>query len=395
MRLSEIFRAVFTNILTNKFRVFLTALGIIVGSLTIVLVVAIGEGSQAAVQEQFARLSVGTIFIMPSPGEATTAYLSRTDLDAVTSKCPSVSSATITVNGKGQVSYYNTAYAGYVLGIMQNFGEINNLTQKYGDFLTQEDVEQRRKVAVIGSDLADILFPGEQEDAVGKFITVERRKYEVVGILKRLGDFAQGINIDESVILPYDVAVKDILGTKVKPRITAVAMDINHVKSAIDEIGGVLKETQGKKSGDFIIRDAGSKLGAAQDSAKTMSILLVAVAGIVLIVGGIGIMNVLFVSIKERTREIGILKALGSKKRDILLQFLLEAIMISVAGGLLGVLLGIVIIPLMKYIDIKVIPSIYGNILAMAFAAATGTFFGYYPATKAASLKPIDALSYE
>lgn len=395
MRLSEIFRAVFINILTNKFRVFLTALGIIVGSLTIVLVVGIGKGSQAAVQEQFARLNVGTIFVMSSPGSTSTATLSLTDLNSILDKCSSIGAATITVNGRAQISYYNTSYSGSALGITQKFGSLNNLSLKYGDFISQEDVEQRKKVAVIGSDLADILFPGEQGDAVGKYITVERRKYEVVGVLKRLGDFAQGINIDESALLPYDVAVKDILGTKVKPRITALALDINHVKPAIDEINGVLKETQGKKNGEFVVRDAGSKLGAAQDSAKTMSILLVAVAGIVLIVGGIGIMNVLFVSIKERTREIGILKALGSKKRDILLQFLLEAIMISVAGGLVGVVLGAIIMPLVKYIDIKVIPSTYGNVLALAFAAGTGTFFGYYPATKAASLKPIDALSYE
>ena len=395
MSLVEIFRAVFTNILVNKFRVFLTALGIIVGSLTIILVVGIGKGSQASVEEQFARLNVGTLYVMSSPGSASTAALTPDDLEAIQEEASSVSAATITVNGKADVSYYNISYSSSVSGVMEDFQSLSNLKLEYGEFIRTEDNDNRKRVVVIGSDLADILFEGERSEAVGKSISIDRRRYEVIGILTRLGDSMQGVNIDESVLVPYEVATKYVLGAEVKPRIIAVAKDVNHVQSAIDEINGIIKQTYKAKSSNFTVRDAGSKLAAAQDSAKTMSILLIAVAVIVLIVGGIGIMNVLFVSIKERTKEIGILKAIGAKRRDILLQFLLESTIISASGGLIGVGLGIIAMPLMKYIDMQVIPSLYGNILALVFSIATGTFFGYYPAAKASTLRPIDALSYE
>ena len=396
MSLIEIFRAVFTNILANKFRVFLTALGIIVGSLTIILVIGIGKGSQAAVEEQFAQLNVGTLYVMSLPTSTSSTVLTTADLAAIQEDAPSISDATITVNGKAEISYYNTAYSSSVLGVTDSFKELSNLKLEYGEFISPEDGKSRRKVVVIGSDLADILFEDTKSEAVGKMITIEKRKYEVVGVLARLGSSMQGVNIDEAVLTPYETATKYILGTQVKPRIIALAKDLEHVPTAIEEINSIIKQRyKGKDSSNFVIRDAGSSLAAAQDSAKTMSVLLIAVAAIVLIVGGIGIMNVLFVSIKERTREIGILKAIGSKRRDILLQFLLESIIISTSGGLLGVVLGIIIMPLMKYMDMRVIPSLYGNVLALVFSIATGTFFGYYPAAKAAALRPIDALSYE
>lgn len=395
MSLIEIFRAVFTNILVNKFRVFLTALGIIVGSLTIILVVGIGKGSQASVEEQFARLNVGTLYVMSSPGSTSTAALTPDDLKEIQEKASSVSTATITVNGKAEASYYNTSYSSSISGVTDNFQSLNNLKTEYGEFISPEDSESRKKVAVIGSDLADILFEDQKSEAVGKTISIDKRRYEVIGVLSRLGDSMQGINIDESVLVPYEVATKYVLGAQVKPRIIAVAKDVNHVQSAIDEINDILQQKYKAKSSDFTVRDAGSKLAAAKDSAETMSILLIAVAAIVLIVGGIGIMNVLFVSIKERTKEIGILKALGAKRSDILLQFLFESIIVSASGGLVGIGLSIITMPLMAYINMKVIPSLYGNILALVFSIATGTFFGYYPAAKASTLRPIDALSYE
>ena len=396
MSLIEIFRAVFTNILANKFRVFLTALGIIVGSLTIILVVGIGKGSQAAVEEQFARLNVGTLYVMSSPGSNSTDALTTDDLKSIQEGASSLSAATITVAGKAEASYYNTSYSSSISGVLDDFQILNNLKLEYGDFISPEDSENRKKVVVIGYDLADILFEGEKSEAIGKTISIDKRKYEVVGILSRLGDSMQGMNVDESLLVPYEVATKYVLGTQVKPRIIAIAKNLDNVPTAIEEIDAILKQThRGKNSGDFVVRDAGSRLASAKDSARTMSILLITVAAIVLIVGGIGIMNVLFVSIKERTREIGILKAIGARRRDILLQFLLESIIISASGGLLGVVLGIIAMPLMKYADIQVIPSLYGNILALVFSIATGTFFGYYPAAKASTLRPIDALSYE
>ncbi|KUO71841.1 MAG: hypothetical protein APF77_06950 [Clostridia bacterium BRH_c25] len=396
MSLIEIFRAVLTNILANKFRVFLTALGIIVGSLTIILVVGIGKGSQAAVEEQFARLNVGTLYVMSSPGSKSADALTTADLKAIQEETSSLSAATITVSGKAEASYYNTSYSSSVSGVLDDFQILNNLKLEYGDFISPEDNKNRKKAVVIGYDLADILFEGEKPEAIGKTISIDKRKYEVVGILSRLGDSMQGMNVDESLLVPYEVATKYVLGAQVKPRIIAIAKDLDNVPTAIEEIDAILKQIhRGKNSGNFVVRDAGSRLASAKDSARTMSILLITVAAIVLIVGGIGIMNVLFVSIKERTREIGILKAIGARRSDILLQFLPESIIISASGGLLGVGLGIIAMPLMKYADIQVIPSLYGNILALVFSIATGTFFGYYPAAKASTLRPIDALSYE
>ena len=394
--MNEIFRAVFANIMVNKFRVFLTALGIIVGSLTIILVVGIGKGSQASVEEQFAKLNVGTIYVMSLQGSTANVALTMDDLKAIQENSSSIKDSTISINGKAPTSYLNNSLTGSVSGVTDNFMALNNLKLTQGEFISPGDSESLKKVAVVGSDLAETLFGEDLSEAVGKAITINKRKFEVIGVLARLGDTTQGINLDESVLVPYNVASKYVLGTSVKPRIIALASDVDHVASAIDEITTILNERyKGKFGMYFQVRDAGSKLVAAQDSANTMSVLLIAVAAIVLIVGGIGIMNVLFVSIKERTKEIGILKAIGARRRDILLQFLLESVIISASGGLVGIGLSFAVLPLMGYLDLRVIPSMYGNVLAMVFAVATGTFFGYYPAAKASRLRPIDALTYE
>ncbi len=396
MSLIEIFRNVFINIWANKFRAFLTMLGIIVGSATILLVVAVGKGGQKSVEEQFARLNVGTLYIMSNPVQTGGQVLNSKDVEAILEKVSSVKEASISISGKVQAGYYDTSYQASVVGVMEGFKELNNLNLKKGIFINNEDDEQRRKAAVIGYDLAEILFGEEKDDAVGKLIIVNKRKYEVIGVLQRLGDSMQGLNMDESVLVPYTVAEKYILGKDVKPRIIALVSDNKYVKSATQEISDVVNQAHRiKNTDDFVVRDQGSRLAAAQDTARTMSILLISVATIVLIVGGIGIMNVLFVSVKERTREIGILKAIGAKKKDILLHFLLEAVLVSLVGGLMGIMLGSAIVPLTKYIDMETIPSALGIELAFIFSAATGTFFGYYPAAKAAELSPIEALSYE
>lgn len=394
MSFTEIFRAIFINISSNKFKVFLTSLGIIVGSLTIVMVVGIGKGSQASVEEQFKRLNVGTLYVMSPRGGNITETIELSDVEAIKEGSPSLMDITPRISSNTEISYHTNSDSSSVVGVMENFKDINNLTVEYGEFITDYDNERRNKVAVIGSDLADTLFEDEKAEAVGKEIIIKGKRYEVIGVLERLGDSMPGFSPDDGAMLPYQVAEKYVIGKNASPMIIALAKDIEHVASAIDEISEVLKATH-RNGNDFMIRDAGSRLTAAQDSAKTMSTLLIAVATIVLIVGGIGIMNVLFVSVKERTKEIGILKAIGARKRDILLQFLFEAIIISVSGGIIGILLSIFLIPFMKYLDLRVIPSLYGYFIALVFSIATGTFFGYYPAAKAAALRPIEALNHE
>ncbi len=397
MSLIEIFRAIFINIRENKAKVFLTSLGIIVGALTIVMVIGIGKGGQAEVEQQFKTLNAGTIYISSGRDAGSLQLLMNLIVEDIKENAPSVSDVTIYIAGKKDVSYYDESFSSAsILGGTENYKDLVNLNVEYGNFITDYDNERREKVAVIGFDIAEELFgEGNSQEAVGNTITIQARKYEVIGVLERIGDDMQGFNPDEGVILPYSTAQKYILGNDKKPMIIALAINIDYVSSAIQEIQQVLQNIYQGNADAFMLRDAGSRLTVAQDSAKTMSILLISVAIIVLIVGGIGIMNVLFVSVKERTKEIGILKAIGARKKDILLQFLLEAIVISAFGGIVGIILSIIVMPLTKYFDLTVIPSMYGNMIALIFAIATGTFFGYYPASKAAALKPIDALNYE
>lgn len=395
MRLKQLFKIILINIWGNKFRAFLTTLGVIVGAATIVLVVAVGKGGEAQVAEQFSKLNVGTIFVMPTNGQKMVSPLTKEDATMI-GELATVQAATAYLPGKGDMAYADISYQGGVIGSLPEFQSLNNIRLKEGHFITDADEKDRKRLAVIGADLAETLFGTNPTNIVGESITINNRKFQVIGLLERVGDSTGGISIDDSAIVPYVVAEKYLFGSQVNPRIIALADSLENIPLAIKDITSILnKNHRIGGSSQFNVRDAGSKLAAAQDSAKTMSVLLIIVAGIVLIVGGIGIMNVMFVTVKERTREIGTLKAIGAKKKEILRQFLLESILISFVGGIAGVALGIIAIPLTAYFDLNAIPSPTGVLLGLVFSLVTGTFFGYYPALKAAGLNPIEALRYE
>lgn len=218
----------------------------------------------------------------------------------------------------------------------------------------------------------------------------------IIGIYNRVGDSGSGMGADDTAFITYSVGERYLLGTRANPTITVQATGLATVQPAIEDIRYILDENHRiGGSSQFRIMDAGSRLAAAQESARTMSLLLLSVAVIVLIVSGIGIMNVMFVTVKERTREIGTLKAIGAKKREILGQFLLEAVLISLAGGVLGIFTGFLAVPLIEYFDLPALPSAGGVLLGLTFSVITGIFFGFYPAWKAADLNPIEALRYE
>ncbi len=447
MRFSEILHLVWMNITENKTKVLLTSLGVVVGAATIVLVIAIGHGGEVDVQEQFKTLNVGAIEVKVSTqadmqdamaggmpffmgggaptgggnsnrsggganrsggnggmaaffagGSAARAQkgvtLTTTDVDDLLSFVPNLTSASIISSGTGAVltDELDEETDETIVGCLPEYQSISNLEMLTGDFITQDDQDNKSKVAVVGSKLAKTLF-GSSYAAYGSDMTIEGKSYTVVGVLAEMGTVSSGISPDDSIYLPYSTANKYVLGSSATPTITAIASDVKQVSTAMDNIQAVL--TENYPSGKFTLTDAGSEMEAATTSANTLSMLLIAVAIIVFIVGGIGIMNVLFVSVKERTQEIGILKALGCSKREILLEFLAEANLIGTFGGIVGVAAGFALVPAVRLTGMTVEPLAIGGVLALIFAVVTGTVFGFYPAYKAAQLTPIEALSQE
>ena len=279
-----------------------------------------------------------------------------------------------------------------VAGVRSEYESISNLSLAAGSFLTDEDNENKEKVCVLGANIAKEIF-GSAIEAYGSVIYIDDRRYVINGVLEAMGTVASGISPDDSIFIPYETGVKYLVGTAVNPTITVIAEDAGSVDDVIMELTDVLAESY--PNAGFTFEDAGSKMEAAEASNEILTMLLTAMAVIVFVVGGIGIMNVLFVSVKERTNEIGILKAIGCSERDILLEFLAEAAAISLIGGVLGSLLSLVITPVVQYLGVRVELSIPAFFLALLFAVGTGTIFGFYPAYKASRLVPVEALGTE
>jgi len=395
LKLKQLIKIVLINIYHNKTRSLLTTLGVIVGTATIFLVVAIGNGGEAQVNEQYSLLNVGTVIVMPASRGRVVDPLTENDAQLFM-ESDSINNAFPVLQGSGDISYNNYSQGGGYAAIYPEFQTSNHLIIGQGRALNEEDVSKSNRCAVLGAELANTLSDGYPSEMVGQSININNRKFEVVGIYSRVGDDGPGMSNDDSAFIPYSTGRKYLLGTRANPIIMAQATGLETVQSAIQDITGVLNETHRRGGAEqFRIMDAGSRLAAAQESARTMSLLLLSVAVVVLIVSGIGIMNVMFVTVKERTKEIGTLKAIGAKKSEILYQFLIEAILISLAGGILGVIIGYSTFPVLEFFELPALPSINGVLLGLIFSMVTGVFFGFYPALKAAELNPIDALRYE
>lgn len=400
MRFIEILKTVFINLFQNKAKVLLTSLGIIVGTVTIVMVIAIGKGGEEDVMSQFSGLSAETIYVNPNYDMGF-----GFDQDEIPKLTPEIMNQifdeSTTLSGiyiRGNTYNVQTVIGSQkqnipIVGVTEQYATVSNFNLIHGRDFTVQDMLGKSRAAVIGHGIAEKYFM-KAEDAVNAKIKIGNQEYTVIGVLDRTGDGIQGIAPDDSIFIPYYTAMENTFDEETMPQIVALANHLSLVEKAKFEIKDTLNYLL--QDGDmYRISDAGSRIEAAMKSARTLNVLLMSVATIVFIVGGIGIMNVLFVSVKERTKEIGILKALGSSKKDIMLQFLLEAMIMATFGGLVGVLIGSYLMPFMTYTKITVSPSLTGNIVAILFAIGTGTVFGLYPAYKATCLRPVEALSYE
>lgn len=320
--------------------------------------------------------------------------LSEDDVDDIETFASGISAATISYTTKSSVDGgdLDEADTYTIAGVKSNYETISNLSLAVGSFITDDDDENKEKVCVLGASVAEEIF-GSAIEAYGSVIYIDDRLYVVNGVLESMGTVASGISPDDSIFIPYATGVKYLVGSSVSPTITVLAADVNNVEGVIEEVTEVLATSY--PNAEFTFEDAGSKMEAAEASNQILTMLLIAMAAIVFVVGGIGIMNVLFVSVKERTNEIGILKAIGCSKRDILLEFLAEAAAISLIGGVLGNLASLAVAPIVQYLGVRVELSASAFLIALVFAVGTGTIFGFYPAYKASNLVPVEALGAE
>ncbi len=392
----------------NKLRSFLTILGIIIGVGAVIAMVSIGEGAKAAVQERFNSMGTNLLFVSPGSrnfrglrsGSGGWNTLKIEDALAIEESCPSVKYTSPNADTRAQIVYNNKNWNTRIQGTGSRYPEIRNWVVDEGAYFDEAMVKMGAKVCVIGSDIKTNLFP--DEDPLGKIIRIQKIPFKVLGVFKSKGESAGWFNRDDIIAVPYTTVMARLMGVTYLDDIDVQAVSADKTAEAQREIEELLRVRHRILPGsedDFNVRNMSDIAASAAESTQILTVFLGSIAGISLLVGGIGIMNIMLVSVTERIREIGIRMAVGARERDILLQFLSEAIVLSVFGGVLGIALGVGLSKLIPMIPIfsgwKGIVSVNSIVLAFVFSGSVGIFFGFYPARKASKLDPIEALRYE
>jgi putative ABC transport system permease protein len=384
-------------------------LGIIIGVAAVIAMVAVGAGAQVRIQQQIASIGSNIIIVLSGSvtssgvrvGTGNAQTLTEDDAKALVRDAPAVQAAAPVSRGGAQVVYGNNNWGTQIVGTTPDYLSIRDLQMAEGQPFTNADVDAAAKVALLGKTVADNLFNGE--DPVGKVIRIKKVPFTVSGVLVAKGQSPTGQDQDDVILLPISSAKKKVIGSS-QANAASVGQIMVQARdgmsaAAQEQMTNLLRQRhhiQGTQDDDFSIRDMTEVFKAQESSASVMSILLAAIASVSLVVGGIGIMNIMLVSVTERTKEIGLRQAVGAKTKDILAQFLVEAVTLSVAGGIVGILLGLTASGLISYFaDWSTVVSPGSILLAFVFSALVGVSFGYYPARKAAFMDPIQALHYE
>jgi len=393
---------------TNKMRSFLTMLGIIIGIAAVIAMMAVGSGASYVISQQIA--SIGSNIILVIPGSTTSGglrmgsggshTLTSDDARAIMAECPSVARASGTTRTTSQVVYGNMNWSTLIMGATPELFDIREWPVVSGRTVGQQDVDGAAKVCLLGQTVADNLFGSE--DPVGKIVRIKKIPFTVIGVLENKGQSPQGTDQDDVIFVPLRTAQVKLSRSSFPNSVGAIMVQATSealLGKAEEEVNSLLKQRHritNSKEPDFTTRNLSEILAVAEQSSKAMSLLLGAVASISLIVGGIGIMNIMLVSVTERTREIGIRMAIGARTKDILWQFLIEAVLLTMLGGIIGIILGAAgAMVVSRILDWPTLISVQSITIAFFFSGAVGIFFGFYPARKAAGLNPIDALRYE
>jgi len=401
-------RVAFRALARNKMRSFLTALGIIIGVGAVIAMVSIGEGAKRGIESRFAAMGTNLLFVSPGSQNARGVHggwgsvqtLKEEDAAAIEQECPAVMYVSPSVSARAQTVYGNKNWNTSISGTGARYPEVRNWDVEFGAYFDDNMVKAAAKVCVLGADVKTNLF--EDEDPIGKVIRVKKIPFKVLGVLKKRGESGGFGSRDDMIAIPYTTAMRRLQGIDYiqSVDVRAVAADqMPQAQAQIQELLRVRHRIAPGAEDDFTVRNMSEIAETAAEATQMMTVLLGSIAGISLLVGGIGIMNIMLVSVTERIREIGLRMAVGARERDILLQFLTEAIVLSLMGGLIGIGFGVGASKLIKKIKMfsafNTVVSIESVLMAFLFAASIGIFFGFYPARKASRLDPIEALRYE